>query len=613
MRTQRLFRRVLSSLLLLGLIESPGWPAPAEPSPPGPLSLEFEQPHMLVIRGAQLPGGPIRINYLEAYCRANSTDADWVKHTVIPHKAEVVSMSEDRTTLRLRDTFEDDLLVEHTIKTSRDEVAFDLWAWKRGFTRSEAHWAQACVRLGPFTGFNSEGGDLDDYLPKCFIFLGNKLVRLSEVKPWAKSARYTPGQTWAAPGVPRTDVNPRPLSSLKPSNGLIGAFSADERLIFATAWEPCQELFQGVARCLHSDFRLEGLQAGETKRIRGKIYVVPNDVPALLARYSKDFPEHAPLHRHGGEPGSATDESGPAYVILRRGDVEAVIVDNRAVDDAVLPGHKAGYHGVAALRHTRQPRSLFVPAYAGLNFEHIHDGAVQPREVLFEPRHAPMKLRALNPWTAELHQPPTPHWGLESRMRYELLPSGVIEMCFECVPRKDTFKNGYCGLFWASYIDQPESLDIHFLGLTEGESGTGEWQRGVTPSHGKFATHRGALDQRSFAHDAAFPLELPFGFSAIRYSEPWYFGVCRGMAFVQMFRADDGVWLTQSPSGGGAGCPAWDFQWFIQNPRVGETYRLRMRAGYIPLERADDIQSVRQQVMGWQRTHSPLPATSGRE
>ena len=64
-------------------------------------------------------------------------------------------------------------------------------------------------------------------------------------------------------------------------------------MIYATAWEPYQELFQGVIRCLHSDFRLGGLQPGETKQIRGKIYLVPNDVPVLLARYAKDFPEHA--------------------------------------------------------------------------------------------------------------------------------------------------------------------------------------------------------------------------------------------------------------------------------------------------------------------------------
>lgn len=29
---------------------------------------------------------------------------------------------------------------------------------------------------------------------------------------------------------------------------------------------------------------------GETKSIKGRIYIVPNDVPALLERYDKDFP-----------------------------------------------------------------------------------------------------------------------------------------------------------------------------------------------------------------------------------------------------------------------------------------------------------------------------------
>ena len=92
--------------------------------------------------------------------------------------------------------------------------------------------------------------------------------------------------------MPRTDVNPRPLSPTVPSNGLIGCFSGDEKVLFATAWEPYQELFQGVARCLHSDLRIGGLQPGEKKQIRGKIYLLDNDVPALLKRYAKDFPEH---------------------------------------------------------------------------------------------------------------------------------------------------------------------------------------------------------------------------------------------------------------------------------------------------------------------------------
>ncbi len=592
-------------LALWVVLASFGGIAPASAAPAPELTLTYETPHWLVIRAPHLPGGVIRINYLEAYCRPGSTDADWVQHTVVPHRTEVVARSGDGKTLQLRDTLTDGVTVEHTVQAGSDFVDFRLVAHNPTASRSEAHWAQPCVRLGDFTGFPERGANLDDYLPRCFVFLSDKLTRLSDVRPWATHARYTPGQVWAAPGVPRTDVNPRPLSPLTLDNGLIGAFSADERWLFATAWEPYQELFQGVARCLHSDLRLGGLNPGETRQVRGKIYLMTNDVAALRARYVRDFPEQnlAPTSSRGGGGTSLTDPGLPytvpdqPYVVLRGGEVEAVVVDNRAVDDGVLPRHAAGYHGIAALRHRGQPRSLFVPAYSGLNFEHIHDGTTQPRDVLFEPRRVPMELRVLGERVVELYQAPTPHWGLESCMRYELLTNGVIELTFECIPRRDRFANGYIGLFWASYIDRPESRDIHFRGMAgRVESRHASWQRGVTPAHGTLATHRPLGDERVFAHDPDFPLELPFGFSELRYAAPWYFGVCRGMAWLQLFREQDRVWLTQSPSGGGNGCPAWDFQWFIEHPQAGRAYQLKMRAACLELVAPDDLERVRGQI-----------------
>jgi len=267
-----------------------------EPMPKKNAGLELGRDgHWLVIRGSDLPGGELRINYLEAYCRAGSTDADWVKHTVIRHQNELVSSGDDAKTMRLRDTLADGVTVEHTITADQDTVSFELVAHNPTGTASEAHWAQPCVRLGEFTG-SAHGtdlskGDIDDYLPKCFVFIDGKLARMPTAQ-WANEARYTPGQVWCPKHVPRSDVNPRPLSKIVPSNGLIGCFSGDEKLIFATAWEPYQELFQGVARCLHSDFRIGGLAPGETKTIRGKIYIMANDVPALLRRYTEDFPEH---------------------------------------------------------------------------------------------------------------------------------------------------------------------------------------------------------------------------------------------------------------------------------------------------------------------------------
>lgn len=255
--------------------------------------------NMLIIQGPHLPSGKIEINYLEAFCRANSTETDWGAHTAMPHGSELVSLSPDGKVMKLRSVVEDGVTVEHTITARDDEVDFRLEAHNPGKSRSEAHWAQACPRLGNFTGVGEKGANPDDYLAKCFVFLDGKLTRMPTPQ-WATRARYTPGQVWCPVHVPRSDVNPRPLSPLVPSNGLIGCFSGDERLIFATSWEPYQELFQGVARCLHADFRLGGLKPGESLLIRGKIYIVSNDVESLLKRYAADFPEHtAPLKQTG--------------------------------------------------------------------------------------------------------------------------------------------------------------------------------------------------------------------------------------------------------------------------------------------------------------------------
>jgi hypothetical protein len=62
-------------------------------------------------------------------------------------------------------------------------------------------------------------------------------------------------------------------------------------MIMAVAWEPYQEIFQGVITCIHNDFRLGGLKPNETKVIRGKIYLVASDEAALLQRFERDFPE----------------------------------------------------------------------------------------------------------------------------------------------------------------------------------------------------------------------------------------------------------------------------------------------------------------------------------
>ena len=272
-----------SAILFAGLAVSA---AAAEPQP---LTLAWDK-NFLTIRG-DFPGGEIQIMYLEAYCRPGSTDRDWGQ-TVIKHEAKLVSISDSGRIIRLKDKLADGVVVEHTITARADEVDFHVVAQNPTDKESEAHWAQPCMRVDKFTGAGKDDARVlvPAYARKCFLFVDGKLARLP-TEPWADKARYTPGQVYCPKDVDRNDVNPRPLSTLVPSCGLCGCFSADEKQILAVAWEPYQEIFQGVIACMHNDFRIGGLKPGETKTIRGKLYIVPADVEKLVARFEKDFPE----------------------------------------------------------------------------------------------------------------------------------------------------------------------------------------------------------------------------------------------------------------------------------------------------------------------------------
>lgn len=284
-------------------------------------------------------------------------------------------------------------------------------------------------------------------------------------------------------------------------------------------------------------------------------------------------------------------------VVLQRDDVTATIVDNAAIDLPELPGHHAGYNGVASLKHRRRNANLFVPSTGGLNFEHIHDGTAAGLKETFEPRVFPMQLRIIDRYTVELYQPPTGNWQLESCGRYELLPDGTIEYTFECVPRAGGYRHGYIGLFWASYIHQPEDKAIQFRGRRRDSDAPPEWIKAVTPQHGVDSTHPPAdhsdtIDPNTIEIDPSFPLTLVNHPSKYVYTDPWYYGVSHSMAFVQIFRPGDHIWMAQSPSGGGNGNPAWDFQWFIPEYKIGEAYGFKMRAAYFPYESHQQIEQA---------------------
>ena len=252
----------------------------------GPFQLMWED-NMLTISGENLPGDKMEIWYLEAYCRPEAHEQEW-DQTVIGHTTRLVGINKRRTRLKLLCTLSDGVVVSHKIKVVSDGVEFRIKAKNPTALTSHAHWAQPCIRVGHFTG-TQDDSDKYTYISKSFIFLDDQITFMP-TKDWATEARYVPGQVWRPKAVPASDVNPRPLNKHIPSNGLIGCISDDRRYLMATAWDPYHELFQGVIRCLHSDFRIGGLESGEKKKIMGKIYLMENNVDKLLQKYHREFP-----------------------------------------------------------------------------------------------------------------------------------------------------------------------------------------------------------------------------------------------------------------------------------------------------------------------------------
>jgi hypothetical protein len=263
-----------------------------------PLRISWSR-EMLTIESDRLPGGKVQVWHLEAFCRKGSTDRDWAR-TVIPHRTELLSANEQRTHIKHRTTVGGVVEVTQDIRSSHDEVGFHLELVNTSSQPVDVEWAQPCIRVHDFTGRKQH-----DYFQQCFIFTEHGLTRMSETHRESQ-ARYTPGQVYVPPDVDLADVNPRPISMTRPVNGLVGCFSADGRMVLASAWSDVQELFQGIIVCIHSDFRIGGLAPGQRKRLKGRIYIVPNDVQALLRRYERDFDVQWDHLKHDGAPSDAS-------------------------------------------------------------------------------------------------------------------------------------------------------------------------------------------------------------------------------------------------------------------------------------------------------------------
>ncbi len=317
-----------------------------------------------------------------------------------------------------------------------------------------------------------------------------------------------------------------------------------------------------------------------------------NTLPFLdssTALHRRDFLRGAASAAIGTQIAAASPDSKPSHGTLRAGDLTAVIGDNSAQGE-----HRAGYNGVWSLRHAKGSRSLFVPAVAGLNLEHIVSGEfLEDSKTFFEPRNAPMHLTRIGDTEAELHQPPTPTFHVESWTRFRLVAPHYLDMDFRCRAHRDVFPRGYLSLFWASYMNAPADKSMYFLGGLDAQKDM--WTQFCTQWHN---------DQSTVRHrDDHFEMTFPEGgrdtlfksLSRFRFDQPFFYGHFDDLTWIVMFDRSKGIRLTHSPSGGGANAalkstnPAWDFQFLIRQPELMKDYDFKVRTALRPRCSRDEI------------------------
>ena len=286
----------------------------------------------------------------------------------------------------------------------------------------------------------------------------------------------------------------------------------------------------------------------------------------------------------------AVEELSPGHTVtIQAGDIKAVFVDNTQFGT-----HRAWYNGVASLIHKADTANIFRPRVAGLNFEHIFDGAKwwEPAEALFEPRDCPMNIKRLSERSAELHQPPTKLHKLESWTTFTVAEPHYIDMEFTCIPRAATFELGYIGLFWASYINTKVDKGYYFIGRKT-VNDQKQWIEINSPAHNIESSVRFELDERDPSFVEEYPLRLFNNYLDYRYSYPFYYGRRGKMAWLLMFDEAGPVRFSHSPTSGapvGPGTePAWDFHYLFYNYKVGEKYGFKARLVYKPFVSREDI------------------------
>lgn len=288
------------------------------------------------------------------------------------------------------------------------------------------------------------------------------------------------------------------------------------------------------------------------------------------------------------------DRKMESFPTLKTKEFVAYVADNSA-----LGIHRKGYNGIASLIPRGRGNNVFVPTFAGLNYETISLAGLTPYQEdggsKFEPRCEPMNIENVGRERVVLVQPETSHAHVSARITFSVEEPHYLHQRIELVFHRrfctNDQKNSFRSL-WASYIHMPSDCHVYrklnettpdledWVGVTKEDHNAREFLIRQLPHNRELqaAEHLAVMTREQPLHSEVVPqvwspMELP-----TRLSGPlsFYYGFCHGdLLFLMLFKQPERFCFAYSPCGAGkqpAWNPAWDYVLHLDDVQLERTY-----------------------------------------
>jgi len=207
-----------------------------------------------------------------------------------------------------------------------------------------------------------------------------------------------------------------------------------------------------------------------------------------------------------------------------------------------------------------------------LSGHHFFTGAWPPTSQ-YEPHQSPGSLKRISEKIAVWHQPETPYTQVETRIEYEIVEPGTVEVRFETRSHASAYPYGYVGLFWGTVPVPGGQRGIHLI--LPGQDDSLRWyyfQGGGDNWSGRNNTVLGP-NMPSAAHDPNHYKSYFIMDSEHRFALP--IQVARWQDLYYSLEVDTlDVAFTDVLLGVAVGGPSWDIYWRL---RPGESRSIRCR------------------------------------